>query len=96
MTTAGVPELYGGVYEFKYDTTTVQKPNPIASQLPTFSKNSNHTLNEWIWLDNNGTIPPDLEFTVPVRVPAYTPVTNAFLRLTIEGFGTLLSPKSQF
>src|SRR5258706_1043557 len=95
MTTAGVAEIYGGVYSFKFDTSTVQKNNPIASQLPTFSKNSIHTLHEWIWLDNNPTIVPDMEFTVPTIVPTYTPVTNAFLRLTIEGIGTLLSAKTQ-
>jgi len=96
MTTAGVPEFYGGAYSIVFDTTTVQKPNPVASQLPSFSKNSNHTTNEWIWMDNNSTIIPDVEFFFPLQVPVYTPVENAYLRLTVEGIGTLFSPKSQF
>lgn len=96
LTTAGLLEIYGGDYETKFDTMTVAKPNPLSSQLPAFSKNSNHTENEWIWLDNDAVIIPDVQFQVNLHVPPYTPAANTFIRLVMEGFGSLFSPKSQF
>jgi hypothetical protein len=96
LTTAGLPEFYGGDYSTKFDTMTVAKPNPLSSQLPAFSKNSNHSDNEWIWLDNDAVIIPNVQFQVNLEVPPYTPVANAQVRLVMEGFGSLLSPKGQF
>jgi hypothetical protein len=96
LTTAGVPEIYGGDYETQFDTMKVSKPNPLSSQLPVFSKNSRHTTNEWIWLDNDAVIIQDVQFQVNLEVPAYTPAANAYIRLVMEGFGSLLSPKTQF
>lgn len=96
FTTAGLPIFYGGDYSLQFDTAIVQKPNPLSSQHVKFSKNSNHTTNEWIWLDNNAVIIPKVQFQWNLTVPVYVATANARIRLVAEGFGSLLSPKGQF
>lgn len=45
-------------------------------------------------------IPQDLEFVMPLQIPAFTfipgPDTDTYLMLTMEGLGTLFSPKTTY
>lgn len=93
--TAGLPEIYGGDYNIMFDTQVKQKDNPLSSQLPQFSKNANHTTNEWIEFDNDVILIPKIKFQVNLNTPPYTPVENARLRLVVEGFGSILSSMGQ-
>lgn len=96
ITTAGLPELYAGDFSVFYDTVQVIKPYPLQSQLPKFGHTSWHGENEWICFDNYLVVPSDIQFRCELDVDVYAAVANSELRCTWEGFGTILSPKTQF
>lgn len=96
LTTAGLPGLYASDFSIYFDTMQTVKPYSLVSMLPKFNHTSWHDANEWVCFDNNLILPTDVQFRCELDTPAYTPVTNAYLRCTWEGFGTILSPKGQF
>lgn len=92
-----VPELLSADFSIYFDTMQVVKPIPLASTMPQFSiaaKNDNSNILEF---DNLLTLPTDIQFRCEVDTNAYNgPLDNVYFRCTWEGFGTILSPKSQF
>lgn len=92
--------LYAAQWSLKIDTTTVIKPVPLSSQIPAFNRLARHTAHENFVLDNPIIIPTDINFEVPLQLPTFTtPVVannTVQMRCSLEGIGTLLSPKTQF
>lgn len=96
LAAAALTGLYGGDFTVNFDTSTVLKPYPLSTQLSQFNFMARHTTNEWIKLDSELVIPTDIQFVCALRETSYTALANAFLRCVWQGFGTLLSPKTQF
>jgi len=83
-------------FGFEIANSQVIKNIPILSWIPEFNKNAENNLNSNYEFDTQIIIPPLLEFVATLRTQAYTPVTNAYLRLTIEGSGAIIAPKTTF
>jgi hypothetical protein len=78
--------------------TTVLKNFPTLSTVPYFNYSAG-TIKEVVYeLDTNIVIPPLLEYVMQLRLPAYDAAEyeNIFLRLTIEGSGSLIAPRTTF
>jgi hypothetical protein len=78
--------------------STVLKNFPTLSTVPYFNYSSG-TIKEVVYeLDTNIVIPPLLEYIMQLRLPAYNvpDYTNLYLRLTIEGSGSLIAPRTTF
>jgi hypothetical protein len=78
--------------------TTVLKNFPTLSTVPYFNYSSG-TIKEVVYeLDTNIVIPPLLEYIMQLRLPAYNvpDYANLYLRLTIEGSGSLIAPRTTF
>lgn len=84
-----------GEFNFEIANSQVMKNIPIMSWLPEFNKNAENALSTSFEFDTLISIQPLLEFVATVRVPAYTVDENPqYLRLTIEGVGSIIAPKS--
>lgn len=93
---AGLFNLEVGEMDILTANNRTLKKLPILSANPQFNKNA-------AWDDYNNfefdtllTLPPLLQFFFALRVNAYTPVANAFLRLQIEGVGSLINTRGTF
>ena len=78
--------------------STVLRNFPILSTTPFFNYSSTTDVENVYDLDTNIVIPPLLEYVAQLRIPTYTPpiTNNLFLRLTIEGSGSIIAPRTTF
>lgn len=83
-------------FGFEIANSQVIKNIPILSWVADFNKNAENQLNSNYEFDTQIIIPPLLEFVATIRCQKYTGVTNAYLRLTIEGSGAIIAPKTTF
>lgn len=92
-----LPALGSAQFDVYFDTMQVVKPIPFTSILADWSHSSRHENNEWFQFDNLLALPTDVQFRCEVDAAAYGGAQdNTYLRCTWEGFGTILSPKTQF
>ncbi len=70
------------------------KPIPILSQDARFNKNAYWDDYNNFEFDTDIVIQPLLEFSMNLRTPFGVTVTDTFLRLTVEGVGAILSPRT--
>jgi len=87
-----------GELNFSIANSTVLKNFPTLSLLPNYNYSAGAGQDNVYLLDTNIVIPPLLEYIAQLRLPAYDPLdyTNLFLRLTIEGSGSLIAPRTTF
>jgi len=89
-----------GEFGFEIANSQVVKNVPYLSWTPQFNKVAENSINYNFDFDTQIVIPPLLEFVATLRVPAYTwaPATGVkyFLRLTIEGTGAIIAPRTTF
>jgi hypothetical protein len=77
--------------------TDVIKNLPILSWVPEFNKNAENQLNNNYEFDTQVVIPPLLEYVCTLRLPAVTTVpAGTKIRLTIEGAGAIIAPRTTF
>ena len=78
--------------------STVLKNFPVLSTVPYFNYSSGTIFESVYELDTNIVIPPLLEYIMQLRLPAYdsTVYEDLYLRLTIEGSGSLIAPRTTF
>jgi hypothetical protein len=83
---------------FSIANSTVLRNFPIMSTLPTFNYSSTSDVENVYNLDTNIVVPPLLEYVGQLRIPTYIPSTERelFLRLTIEGSGSIIAPRTTF
>jgi hypothetical protein len=87
-----------GELNFSIANSTVLKNFPTLSTVPYFNYSSG-TIKEVVYeLDTNIVIPPLLEYIMQLRLPAYNvpDYVGIYLRLTIEGSGSLIAPRTTF
>jgi hypothetical protein len=92
---ATLPEFYLADWSVFFDTIQTIKDTSLTSQCSKFNKFATYANNEVIWMDNNIILPTDRQWRVGLRTPTYTPVADSYIRCTLEGFGTIWSPKAQ-
>jgi len=83
-------------FGFSIANSEVIKTLPILSWYPQFNKDAENELNNNFEFDTQVVIPPLLEFVATLRTAQYAKVSNAFLRLTIEGTGAIIAPRNTF
>jgi len=88
--------INNGEFGFEIANSLVIKNVPVLSFTPNFNKNAENQLNNSFDFDTQIIIPPLLEFVATLRLPNYTAFDGFFLRLTIEGSGAIIAPKTTF
>ena len=83
-------------FSFLLANATVIKQVPVLSFVPNFNKNSENALNSSFEFDTQVVIPPLLDFIAILRLPANVGIPLTQLRLTIEGAGAIIAPKTTF
>jgi len=94
-TTRGIL-INNGEFGFEIANSLVIKNVPVLSFTPNFNKNAENQLNNSFDFDTQIIIPPLLEFVATLRLPNYTAFEGYYLRLTIEGSGAIIAPKTTF
>lgn len=74
----------------------VIKHVPILSWLPEFNKVAENNLNTNFEFDTQVVIPPLLEYVATLRLPVGVTIKDVYLRLTIEGTGAIIAPRTTF
>ena len=83
-------------FGFTIANSQVIKNVPVLSWIADFNKNAENNLNSNYEFDTQIIIPPLLEFVATLRTQKYTAVDNTYVRLTIEGSGAIIAPKTTF
>jgi len=94
-TTRGIL-INNGEFGFEIANSLVIKNIPVLSFTPEFNKNAENEKNNSFDFDTQIIIPPLLEFVATLRLPNYTAFDGYYLRLTIEGSGAIIAPKTTF
>lgn len=83
-------------FGFTLANSQVIKNIPVLSWIANFNKNAENQLNSNYEFDTQIVIPPLLEFVATLRTQKYTAVEQTYVRLTIEGAGAIIAPKTTF
>lgn len=83
-------------FSFSIANSEVIKQVPILSWLPQFNKVAENQVNTNFEFDTQVVVPPLLEFVATLRLPAGVTSRDSFLRLTIEGTGAIIAPRTTF
>ena len=83
-------------FGFTLANSQVIKNIPVLSWIADFNKNAENQLNSNYEFDTQIVIPPLLEFVATLRTQKYTAVSETYVRLTIEGAGAIIAPKTTF
>jgi hypothetical protein len=94
-TTRGIL-INNGEFGFEIANSLVIKNVPVLSFTPQFNKNAENQVNNSFDFDTQIIIPPLLEYVATLRLPNYTAFEGYYLRLTIEGSGAIIAPKTTF
>lgn len=90
------PNITCGELSFSIANSEVIKNVPILSFLPEFNKLAENAVNTSFDFDTQVIIPPLLEFICTIRAAAGVTAANTYLRLTIEGSGAIIAPRTTF
>jgi hypothetical protein len=96
------PQICDAEFSFEIANSQVIKSVPIMSWLPEFNKDAENQLNTSFEFDTQVVIMPLLEFVATLRTnsPAILGPgpgeEQYFLRLTIEGTGSIIAPRATF
>ena len=88
--------LLSSEFGFTIANSQVIKNIPILSWIANFNKAAENELNSNYEFDTQIIIPPLLEFVATLRTQKYTAVADTYIRLTIEGSGAIIAPKTTF
>jgi len=90
------PNLLAAELSFTIANSDVIKQLPVLSFLPEFNKLAENAVNTSFDFDTQVIIPPLLEYVATLRVPFPITTADSFLRLTIEGSGSIIAPRTTF
>ena len=91
------PELGSGELTFEIANNVVLKQIPLQSFFSKFNKSSCFEENSVIEFDTQLVIPPLLDFTCKIRFADLGAAGDAgYLRLTFEGAGSIIAPRTTF
>ena len=90
-------EILAAEFGFTLANSQVIKNIPLLSWVSNFNKAAENNLNSNYEFDTQIVIPPLLEFVATLRLQQYTPPSeDLYVRLTIEGSGAIIAPKTTF
>lgn len=90
-------QILAAEFGFTLANSQVIKNIPLLSWVPNFNKAAENQLNSNYEFDTQIVIPPLLEFVATLRLQNYTaPSEDLYVRLTIEGSGAIIAPKTTF
>ena len=90
-------QILAAEFGFTIANSQVIKNVPLLSWVPNFNKAAENQLNSNYEFDTQIIIPPLLEFVATLRLQNYTaPTEDLYVRLTIEGSGAIIAPKTTF
>lgn len=89
-------QVQAGELEIEIANNKVLKRMPISSILPQFNKNSEHINNNNFEFDTQIVIPPQLEFSFNLRLDNPANVDDTFIRLAVEGVGSIVNTKQTY
>lgn len=90
------PAITLSEFGFMVANSEVIKTVPVLSWFPQFNKVAENQLNNNFEFDTQIVIPPLLEFVATLRLAQTFTKANTFLRLTIEGTGAIIAPRTTF
>ena len=105
---AGIPSLVAPIdltsdanillseFSMAIANSEVIKHVPVLSWLPEFNKVAENNLNTNFEFDTQVVIPPLLEYVATLRLPVGVTIKDVYLRLTIEGTGAIIAPRTTF
>lgn len=85
-----------GEFSFSIANSEVIKNVPVLSWLPQFNKIAENQLNTNFEFDTQVNIQPLLEYVANLRLPVGVTDRGVYLRLTIEGTGAIIAPRTTF
>ena len=92
-----IPGVTLAEFGFSIANSEVIKNVPVLSWFPEFNKYAENAINNNFDFDTQVVIPPLLEFVATLRTSTYTvPTVKTYLRLTIEGTGAIIAPRTTF
>lgn len=94
LSIAGFPELCASEFGFEIANSLVIKNVPVMSWLPQFNKNAENQLNTSFEFDTLVAIQPLLEYVATIRQLGQIAVDDTYLRLTIEGVGSIMAART--
>lgn len=96
ITLSDDPSITLGEFGFSVANSEVIKTVPILSWLPQFNKVAENQLNTNFEFDTQIVLPPLLEYVATLRLAQAFTKANTYLRLTIEGTGAIIAPRTTF
>jgi hypothetical protein len=97
ITIAAEPVVSLSELSFAIANSEVIKNVPVLSWLPQFNKNAENQLNTSFDFDTQVIIPPLLEYVATLRIAGNLVArAGTYLRLTIEGSGAIIAPRTTF
>lgn len=94
LTIGAFPGILSGDMNLVIANSQVLKPIPLLSFAPEFNKSSESTINTNFEFDTQIVLIPLVEFVSTVRVVRQPLIADTFLRLTFEGVGSILAPRT--
>jgi hypothetical protein len=88
------PSVVVGELNIISANSTTLKQLAILSFLPEYNKSAMHSNAYNFEFDTDLTLQPLLEFIFQLRTGVYTAIANTELRLTLEGVGSIISPRN--
>ena len=83
-------------FGFTLANSQVIKNIPVLSWIANFNKAAENNVNSNYEFDTQIVIPPLLEFVATLRTQKYVAIAETYIRLTIEGAGAIIAPKTTF
>lgn len=96
VTLSDDPAITLGEFGFMVANSEVIKTVPVLSWFPQFNKVAENQLNTNFEFDTQIVLPPLLEYVATLRLAQAFTKANTYLRLTIEGTGAIIAPRTTF
>lgn len=96
LTLASNPGIVLGEFGMSVANSEVIKTVPVLSWFPEFNKVAENQLNNNFEFDTQIVLPPLLEYVATLRLAQPFQKSGVFIRLTIEGTGAIIAPRTTF
>lgn len=96
LTLASDPGIVLGEFGMSVANSEVIKTVPVLSWFPEFNKVAENQLNNNFEFDTQIVLPPLLEYVATLRLAQPFTKAGVYLRLTIEGTGAIIAPRTTF
>lgn len=96
LTLASDPAVVLAEFGMSVANSEVIKTVPVLSWFPQFNKVAENQLNNNFEFDTQVVLPPLLEYVATLRLAQAFTKANTYLRLTIEGTGAIIAPRTTF